>query len=37
VGGAIYTGSWCDVGTLERYQQLQVLVNQENKIKGKQN
>ena len=23
VGGDIYTGSWCDVGTLERYEQLQ--------------
>ena len=23
VGGDIYSGSWCDVGTLERYQQLQ--------------
>lgn len=37
VGGEIYTGSWCDVGTLERYQQLQVLVDQDNKTKGKQN
>ena len=25
VGGEIYTGSWCDVGTLERYEQLQAL------------
>ncbi len=24
VGGEIYTGSWCDVGTLARYEQLQV-------------
>jgi len=24
VGGEIYSGSWCDVGTLERYQQLQA-------------
>ena len=37
VGGAIYTGSWCDVGTLERYEQLQASVGQKNKIKGKQN
>ncbi len=23
VGGTVYTGSWCDVGTVERYRQLQ--------------
>jgi MurNAc alpha-1-phosphate uridylyltransferase len=27
VGGEVYTGSWCDVGTLERYEQLQVLLD----------
>ncbi len=26
VGGEIYTGSWCDVGTLERYEQLKALL-----------
>lgn len=26
VGGSVYTGSWCDVGTVERYQQLQTFV-----------
>ena len=35
VGGELYTGSWCDVGTLERYQQLQASLNQANKIQGK--
>ncbi len=28
VGGAVYTGSWCDVGTVERYEQLQLSVEQ---------
>lgn len=27
IAASIYTGSWCDVGTVERYQQLQTLVN----------
>jgi len=27
VGATVYSGSWCDVGTVERYQQLQALVN----------
>ncbi|MGB0449117.1 MAG: N-acetylmuramate alpha-1-phosphate uridylyltransferase MurU [Porticoccaceae bacterium] len=27
VGGSVYTGSWCDVGTVERYRQLQTLVS----------
>jgi MurNAc alpha-1-phosphate uridylyltransferase len=27
VGGEVYTGSWCDVGTLERYEQLQALLD----------
>jgi MurNAc alpha-1-phosphate uridylyltransferase len=35
VGGEIYTGSWCDVGTLERYEQLQASLGQ--KIKSKEN
>jgi MurNAc alpha-1-phosphate uridylyltransferase len=35
VGGELYTGSWCDVGTLERYQQLQASLDQANKIQGK--
>ena len=35
VGGELYTGSWCDVGTLERYQQLQASLNPANKIQGK--
>jgi len=34
VGGDIYTGSWCDVGTLERYEQLQdALVQSKNNQK----
>ena len=30
VGGSVYTGSWCDVGTVERYQQLQTFVKTHN-------
>ncbi len=26
VAASVYTGSWCDVGTVERYQQLQTIV-----------
>ena len=28
VGGEMYTGSWCDVGTLERYEQLQASLDE---------
>ena len=30
VGGAVYTGRWCDVGTVARYQQLESIFKQEN-------
>jgi MurNAc alpha-1-phosphate uridylyltransferase len=30
VGGSVYTGSWCDVGTVERYQQLQTFIKTHN-------
>jgi len=30
VGGAVYTGRWCDVGTVARYRQLESIFKQEN-------